>query len=282
MPSSALHLRPEMDLVNPSTSTSNNAGNITVASNWNFGAGSVDTSGNINLLYRTGNGGEPGSLVLRAVNNVKINATITDGFFTPYRPVATDANGAYQLELGSSTNQAYENMFGSNGLVYSGTAGGLIFGSFPASTSASVSFFNSLVAGFEYTTSDPLFQSLQFHLQAPIVMSGDPRVVDQYNQFYIQYVNMFDAYATEIVATNTIGGTDSSLGVQPGQGGYFSYTDVVNAWSGVACLQCCRSLFRWRPMRGKSLPLLQHQVGCTARKRQRLRIPMAELFLQRG
>ena len=232
MPPSALHLRPEMDLVNPSTSTSNNAGNITVASNWNFGAGSVDTSGNINLLYRTGNGGEPGSLVLRAVNNVKINATITDGFFTPYRPVATDANGAYQLELGSSTNQAYENMFGSNGLVYSGTAGGLIFGSFPASTSASVSFFNSLVAGFEYTTSDPLFQSLQFHLQAPIVMSGDPRVVDQYNQFYIQYVNMFDAYATEIVATNTIGGTDSSLGVQPGQGGYFSYTDVVNAWSG--------------------------------------------------
>ena len=233
MPSSALHLRPEIDLVNPSTS--NNAGNIIVASNWNFGAGMVDVSGNIHLLYRTSNGGEPGSLVLRAANNVKINASITDGFFAPYQPVAIDANSAYQLEVASSTYGAYENMFGPNGLVYTGTAWDVILGSGPpnTSTSANVSFFNSLVPGFEYTTSDALFQTLQFHLQAPIVMSGDPRIVDQYNQFYVQYVKMFDAYATEIVAANTIGGTDPSLGAQSGLGGYFSYTDVVNAWSGV-------------------------------------------------
>ena len=80
MPSSALHLRPEIDLVNPFDHRIN-SGNITVASNWNFGAGSVDANGNINLLYRTSNGGEPGTLALRAANNVKINASISDGFF---------------------------------------------------------------------------------------------------------------------------------------------------------------------------------------------------------
>ncbi|MCK9917114.1 filamentous hemagglutinin family protein [Microbacteriaceae bacterium K1510] len=82
LPASNLDLRPEIDLVNPSTSI--NSGNIIVASNWNFGAGSVDASGNINLLYRTSNGSEPGTLTLRAVNNVNINATISDGFFTTY------------------------------------------------------------------------------------------------------------------------------------------------------------------------------------------------------
>ncbi len=79
----AAHLRPEIDLVNPTPSTgpnSINGGSITVASNWNFGAGSIDSSGAINLAYRTTNGGEPGTLVLRAANNININATITDGF----------------------------------------------------------------------------------------------------------------------------------------------------------------------------------------------------------
>ena len=283
MPSSALHLRPEIDLVNPSTSTSNNAGNITVASNWNFGAGSVDASGNINLLYRTSNGGEPGSLVLRAANNVKINATITDGFFAPYQPVAIDANSAYQLELASSTYRAYENMFGPNGLVYSGTAWGVLLGSGPpnTSTSANVSFFNSLVPGFEYTTSDALFQSLQFHLQAPIVMSGDPRIVDQYNQFYVQYVND----VRRICDRDRCDQHDR-------RNGSFAWR-ATRPWRLFllhGCGECVER--RWRGCsvaardpggaeRGKSLSLLQHQVGCTARKRQRLRIPMAELFLQR-
>src|SRR5262249_34472286 len=85
LPSSALHLRPEIVLVNPSNSTSTNNGNITVASNWNFGAGVADANGNISLFYRTTDGREPGTLTLRAVNNVQINATITDGFFLPYK-----------------------------------------------------------------------------------------------------------------------------------------------------------------------------------------------------
>ncbi|MBY6243302.1 filamentous haemagglutinin family protein [Methylosinus sp. Sm6] len=77
-----LHLRPEIDLHNPSAAV--NGGNITVASNWNFGAGAVDASGRINLAYRTANGGEPGTLALRAANNINVNATITDGFFVRY------------------------------------------------------------------------------------------------------------------------------------------------------------------------------------------------------
>ncbi|MCK9914327.1 filamentous hemagglutinin family protein [Microbacteriaceae bacterium K1510] len=230
MPSANLHLRPEIDLVNPSTSINN--GNITVVSNWNFGAGSIDGSG-VKLLYRTSDGAEPGTLTLRAANNVKINATISDGFFLPYTPPAADANSAYQLEWNSTLNQAYENMFGPSGLVYDGTVTFNIV-NIGSSRAADVSFFNSAIPGFEYTTSQDAFDSLQFHLQAPIVMSGDQRVVDQYSQFYLQYVKMFHAYATAIVAGNTSAGTSDSIGFPPGTGGaYVSYADVVNAINGI-------------------------------------------------
>src|SRR5208283_787955 len=82
LPSAQLHLRPEIDLINPSTTI--NSGNITVASNWNLGAGTEDASGNVTLYYRTTNGGEPGVLALRTVNSVLIEASITDGFYTAY------------------------------------------------------------------------------------------------------------------------------------------------------------------------------------------------------
>jgi hypothetical protein len=86
-------------------------------------------------------------------------------------------------------------MFGPNGLVYDiETANSETGGSSPTA-SPDVSFFNSAVPGFEYVTSSALFNSLQYHLQvqAPTIVSGDPRVVDQYNQFYMQYVSMFSA-----------------------------------------------------------------------------------------
>ena len=51
-----LRLRPEIDLVNPGSTINN--GNITVASNWNFGAGAT-VGGNTTLYYRT-SAGEPG------------------------------------------------------------------------------------------------------------------------------------------------------------------------------------------------------------------------------
>ncbi|HEX3503123.1 MAG TPA: filamentous hemagglutinin N-terminal domain-containing protein, partial [Xanthobacteraceae bacterium] len=232
LPSSALHLRPEIDLVNPSTGINN--GNITVASNWNFGAGSFDGTGQLNLAYRTSNGGEPGTLVLRAVNDVKIDATISDGFFVPYSPPASDANSAYLIESNSPINLAYESMFGPNGFIYSGTAMSTAGWPVPASMTPDASFFNSDVPGAQYATSSDVFNSLQFHLQAPIVItSSDPRVIDQYNQFYIQYVNMFAAYAAETVAVNTSGGTDPNLGAPPGSGGYSSYTNIANIWASI-------------------------------------------------
>lgn len=84
--SGLLHLSPEIDLVNPSTAI--NGGQITVASNWNLGAGSGagNTAGDTHLVYRTTgpvDPGEPGVLTLRAVGGVALNASIGDGFFTP-------------------------------------------------------------------------------------------------------------------------------------------------------------------------------------------------------
>ncbi|HVJ51878.1 MAG TPA: filamentous hemagglutinin family protein [Aliidongia sp.] len=73
-----LALQPEIVLQNPSSAI--NGGSITVASNWNLGAGAIDGGGNIHLLYRTGSG-QPGTVTFQAANNVQINASISDGFF---------------------------------------------------------------------------------------------------------------------------------------------------------------------------------------------------------
>src|SRR5262249_8380783 len=112
MPEASRHLRPEIDLINPSTGDhAINNGNITVASNWNFGAGSVDSNRIVHLLYRTTSGSEPGTLALRAANNIKINATISDGFFVPYAAVsgsgATEAGVQYADAYNSATYQIY-------------------------------------------------------------------------------------------------------------------------------------------------------------------------------
>lgn len=104
---SVAHLRPGVDLVNPSTAI--NGGNITVASNWNLAAGTAlnlqtgqRSSGQtfqyfdpktsyVDFAYRyLANYGtavspyyaaEAGALTLRAVNNINVNASISDGFF---------------------------------------------------------------------------------------------------------------------------------------------------------------------------------------------------------
>jgi filamentous hemagglutinin family protein len=86
LPSSMQHQRPEIDLVNPSTAATGNinGGNITVASNWNLGAGGFNGNGTYAPVCRTTGGtdaGEPGVLMLRAANTVQINATLSDGFY---------------------------------------------------------------------------------------------------------------------------------------------------------------------------------------------------------
>lgn len=106
----AVHVQPGIDLVND-TATVNN-GDITVASAWNLGAGGYDATGTVNLFYRTA-AGEPGTLSLRAIGNVKINADITDGFFQTSNRLDADYQnvvGNIYLSLapaGGSTQSAY-------------------------------------------------------------------------------------------------------------------------------------------------------------------------------
>lgn len=118
---SVVHLRPGVDLVNPSTAI--NGGNITIASNWNLAAGTAlnlqtgqrssgatfqyfdPKTSYVNFLYRYlanyGSAASPhyaaeaGALTLRAVNNINVNASISDGFFqfSNYR------DSAYQSDL---------------------------------------------------------------------------------------------------------------------------------------------------------------------------------------
>lgn len=224
-----VHLRPGIDLSNPRADVNN--GNITVASNWNLGSGVTDSSGKTTLNYRTATG-EPGSLALRALNNVVINATISDGFYLPYTPppVVSGAASAYANETASPTYAAYESLFSGGVLIYSGTvfdAVALNDGSFTTVSRAGAAFFN--IPGV-YDVTDDVFNALQFHLQKPsniASLTGDTQVIDQYNQFYIQYVNMYHAYEAEIVATNTVAGTSQDVGLSPGFGGYLSNADVA-------------------------------------------------------
>ncbi|MBY6239909.1 filamentous haemagglutinin family protein [Methylosinus sp. Sm6] len=236
---SALHLRPEIDLYNPSASV--NGGNITVASNWNFGAGSIDKSGAFNLLYRTTNGGEPGTLVLRAANNIDVKATITDGFYVRYDvggAGATDAATLYNNEINSGLYQTYLTMFSNGALRYSAqglndlvSALGSSWGDFgltgPANSSpASADFFD---------LSQSVFNSLQFSLRAPTVVAGSAEVVDQYNQYYAQYLEMFRAYETELTGLD-LHGIDvnaANTGVSVTGGNIVSYADYSAILSAV-------------------------------------------------
>ncbi|MES2194871.1 MAG: filamentous hemagglutinin family protein [Pseudomonadota bacterium] len=96
-----VHVQPGIELVN--TSSTNNSGNITVASNWNLAsgtAGNLQTATNtqisqtfqyfdpassyVDFNYRllTPWGGlDAGALTLRAAANINVNASISDGFF---------------------------------------------------------------------------------------------------------------------------------------------------------------------------------------------------------
>ncbi|QQO17699.1 filamentous hemagglutinin family protein [Bradyrhizobium diazoefficiens] len=96
---SMVHLRPGVELVSPDPTI--NGGNITVASNWNLAAGTVGklTTDNkfdpstsyVDFVYRylanygsvdaPKYGVEAGALTLRALNNINVNASISDGFF---------------------------------------------------------------------------------------------------------------------------------------------------------------------------------------------------------
>lgn len=239
LPSSMLHLRPEIDLVNPSTTINN--GNITVAGNWNFGAG-APANGGTTLYYRTTDGGEPGSLLLRALNNVQINATISDGFYLPTAGTAVTALDAYNTETTSSAYQYYEQTMTQGGVLYfSATIDSVLGIGVNQSPAVNAAFFTIPGLYDADTAFDTPVPMQNFHLQKPVVMSifnndptlaGNPtllaQVIDQYNQFYIQYVKMYDAYLVEIVQGETNAG---SISVGGGLGGHYTYSDIMTVLS---------------------------------------------------
>ncbi|QPF87794.1 filamentous hemagglutinin family protein [Bradyrhizobium genosp. L] len=231
LPSSMLHLRPEIDLVNPSTTINN--GNITVASNWNFGSGAT-VGGTTTLYYRTTDGGEPGTLLLRALNNVQINATISDGFYLPNNQQAPglSAAQAYLNEQGTDAYANYIAMFpvDATEIHYSASVDALVLLGVDPSPLVNAAFFTIPGVYNADVVFDTPVPMQNFHLQAPItITSNDPQVIDQYNQFYAQYVNMYHAYMIEIVQGNTNAGSAiwSALGISGAFGGYYAYNDVL-------------------------------------------------------
>jgi filamentous hemagglutinin family protein len=73
--------RPEIDLVNPAPAQGGvNGGNISVLTNWNLGAGVQNPDGSLTLAYRYQGTIAP-ILSLRAGGDVRVDASISDGFF---------------------------------------------------------------------------------------------------------------------------------------------------------------------------------------------------------
>lgn len=91
----ALIVRPGVELRNGDTGT--NGGDIAVVTPWNLGAGSRDPDGTLHLDYRYGD--QAPALTLRALGDLDIRASITDGFYqqgnaggaAPTPPEATQA-----------------------------------------------------------------------------------------------------------------------------------------------------------------------------------------------
>jgi hypothetical protein len=208
-----VHLRPEMDLINPSMAINN--GNVTLASNWNLGAGSLDASGTVNLVYRTNNGKEPGTVGLFARNNVNINATITDGFFTNYAPTSggfPDAASQYNAEINSKLYLTYLGMFSNGVLQYdsSGVEGALETQGFSWTAAGMTAPATPISAGPDFfNVSQDVFNSFQFQLQSPAVFTGaTAAIIDQYNQYYAEYINLFRDYEAATIMLNTAGNSN--------------------------------------------------------------------------
>lgn len=72
------HARPGVELLNPSAAV--NGGDILVQTNWNLGAGA--SAANLAYRYR----GQGPVVTLSAVDDVKVNASLTDGFFQIANP----------------------------------------------------------------------------------------------------------------------------------------------------------------------------------------------------
>ncbi|RWV81678.1 hypothetical protein GW17_00056881, partial [Ensete ventricosum] len=86
---------PGVELDNPDPNINN--GNIAILTNWNLGAGSTDANGHITLAYRYQ--GEAPIITFKAKNDVKVDASLSDGFFQIENPTGSVAT--IQVPAGS-------------------------------------------------------------------------------------------------------------------------------------------------------------------------------------
>ncbi len=100
-------IAPGIELDNPDTSI--NGGNISVLTNWNLGAGTTDSNGNITLAFRF-NGQAP-IITFRAENDVKVDASLSDGFFQIANPIDPSSPTTVTIPGYSSFAITHENYY---------------------------------------------------------------------------------------------------------------------------------------------------------------------------
>ncbi len=101
--------RPEIDLVNPSPANGGvNGGTISVLTNWNLGAGVMNPDGSVTLAYRYQGTIAP-VVALRAAGNIRIDASISDGFFQT--AAVTVPSGAALSSTGPATFDGAETAY---------------------------------------------------------------------------------------------------------------------------------------------------------------------------
>jgi filamentous hemagglutinin family protein len=143
------HVVPGIELDNPTPatgSTSINDGNISILTNWNLGAGSSPTD----LAFRF-NGQAP-DITFRAENNVKVDASLSDGFFQ----IANPLGGGGGIPVPSLSKYGY---FQAAGDLYNAAAGSY---SGAGTSGSGIAYYaaNGFVPGLvDLTSADP--QELQ-------------------------------------------------------------------------------------------------------------------------
>jgi hypothetical protein len=170
-----LVLTPGIELDNPSAAI--NSGNISILTNWNLGSGSSQT----NLDFRvktpvTIAGAAYGAPIVtfRAENNVKVNASLTDGFFQIANPV----NPGFSASVTAPPLYAYAdamNLFNQNSGVYNQSLAYYLntTGSYAGIVTTRLVFLGSDTGAEEYYT---LYTAYMKFLDSPLDASVAPFV----------------------------------------------------------------------------------------------------------
>nr|WP_157687278.1 filamentous haemagglutinin family protein [Burkholderia lata] len=160
-----VHVVPGIELDNPSRAI--NGGDIQVLTNWNLGTGTSPTD----LAFRFN--GEAPVVTLRAENNVKLKASLTDGFFQIANPLGGGGTIPVPgLSTLSATQSIYDMPSGSGGYHYGYTLG----------------YFGKNGIGFN--------RNLAFGPGQPT--GGTPDEIAEYYALYSAYANYLTATATTI------------------------------------------------------------------------------------